>query len=414
MELNEALMAALKAREDRVNAAISLQETDRVPFVPKLGTFIAESYGLNNYDFMRDVRNIIPCMKQFLGEFSPDMVWPIATYSLGACELLDPEYIRFPGQRHNLPLTSPFLIIDGTYMEDDEFDEFLRDPSYFLMNKVFPRKHKGLAALSKIYPREVYDQTIMAELAAFGDHEVQEALRKLMSAGDMAAQRRDEMRCVAEVVEGMGFPMRGGAILTPFDVYADSLRGFVQSLMDVIEYPDEVLAVIDRIGEMNIDRAVANAKARGDKSIFIPLHAGGDEFMSPANYEKFYWPWLKRLIEKLVAVDITPMVFCEGKYNTKLEFLTDVPKGKVVYMFEQIDLKRAKDILDGTACICGNFPSTLLTIGSKQRIIDETKRILDIAAPGGGFIMDCSIILDTANLENFRVWQETTFEYGKY
>lgn len=212
----------------------------------------------------------------------------------------------------------------------------------------------------------------------------------------------------------MGFPMRGGAILTPFDAYADSLRGFIQSLMDVIEYPDETLAVVDRIGEMNIDRAVANAKARGDKSVFIPLHAGGDEFMSPDNYATFYWPWLKKLITKLVDAGITPMVFCEGKYNTKLEFLTDVPKGKVVYMFEQIDLKRAKKILGGTACICGNFPSTLLTIGTKQQIIDETKRILDIGAPGGGFIMDCSIILDTTNLDNFRVWQETTFEYGRY
>ena len=412
--MNETNTVAYNARVARVEAAISLKEADRVPFVPKLGTFIAESYGLNNYDFMKDVRNLAPCMKKFLSEFSPDLVWPIATYSIDACDILEPEYIRYPGHRHNLPLSSPFQILDGTYMGDDEFDEFLQDPTYFLISKVFPRKYKSMSAISKIYPREVYDQTIMAELGAFGAPDVQDALRKLMQAGDLAVKRRSEMKCVADVVEGMGFPMRGGAILTPFDAYADSLRGFVQSLMDVIEYPDETLAVVDRIGEMNIDRAVSNAKARGDKSIFIPLHAGGDEFMSPDRYAKFYWPWLKKLITKLVDAGITPMVFCEGKYNTKLEFLTDVPKGKVVYMFEQIDLKRAKDILGGTACICGNFPSTLLSIGNKQQIIDETKRILDIGAPGGGFIMDCSIILDTTNLDNFRVWQETTFEYGKY
>lgn len=407
-------MDAYKARTERIEAAISLREADRVPFAPKLGTFVAESYGLNNYDFMKDVRNLAPCMKKFLSEFSPDLVWPIATYPLDACEILQTEYLRYPGIRHNLPLTSPFQVVDGTYMEDDEFDEFLQDPTYFLISKVFPRKNKSMAAISKIYPREIYDQTIMAELGAFGDPDVQDALRKLMLVGDIAVKRRSEMKFISDMVGDMGFPMRGGAILTPFDVYADSLRGFVQSLMDVIEYPDETLAVVERIDAMNTDRAVANAKARGDKSIFIPLHAGGDDFMSPDNYARFYWPWLKKLITKLVNAGITPMVFCEGKYNTKLEFLTDVPKGKVVYMFEQIDLKRAKGILGGTACICGNFPSTLLTMGSKQQIIDETKRILDIGAPGGGFIMDCSIILDTANLENFKVWQEATFEYGKY
>ncbi len=412
--MTPAAMDAYKARTERIEAAISLREADRVPFAPKLGTFVAESYGLNNYDFMKDVRNLAPCMKKFLSEFSPDLVWPIATYPLDACEILQTEYLRYPGIRHNLPLTSPFQVVDGTYMEDDEFDEFLQDPTYFLISKVFPRKNKSMAAISKIYPREIYDQTIMAELGAFGDPDVQDALRKLMLVGDIAVKRRSEMKFISDMVGDMGFPMRGGAILTPFDVYADSLRGFVQSLMDVIEYPDETLAVVERIDAMNTDRAVANAKARGDKSIFIPLHAGGDDFMSPDNYARFYWPWLKKLITKLVNAGITPMVFCEGKYNTKLEFLTDVPKGKVVYMFEQIDLKRAKGILGGTACICGNFPSTLLTMGSKQQIIDETKRILDIGAPGGGFIMDCSIILDTANLENFKVWQEATFEYGKY
>ena len=75
--LTPAAMDAYKARTERIEAAISLREADRVPFAPKLGTFVAESYGLNNYDFMKDVRNLAPCMKKFLSEFSPDLVWPI-------------------------------------------------------------------------------------------------------------------------------------------------------------------------------------------------------------------------------------------------------------------------------------------------------------------------------------------------
>ena len=43
-----------------------------------------------------------------------------------------------------------------------------------------------------------------------------------------------------------------------------------------------------------------------------------------------------------------------------------------------------------------------------------TKRMLDACAPGGGFVMDCSIVCDHFKEENFNAWYETTLEYGKY
>jgi uroporphyrinogen-III decarboxylase len=144
------------------------------------------------------------------------------------------------------------------------------------------------------------------------------------------------------------------------------------------------------------------------------MHAGTDEFMSPSDYEKFYWPGLKRTIEAIIDAGMIPYVFCEGKYNTRLEVLRDVPRGKVVYLFEQVDIKRAKKVLGDVACICGNISSTLLAHGKPEQVIEKTKELIDICAPGGGFIMDCSIIVDTATHENFSAWRDTTFTYGVY
>ena len=183
--------------------------------------------------------------------------------------------------------------------------------------------------------------------------------------------------------------------------------------MDIKLYPDEAKAVVDRIEQMNTERAIAAAKARGDKFMFIPLHAAGDEFMSKEDYAEFYWPGLKRTIEKLVAAGITPYVFCEGKYSTRLEFLKDVPKGKVLYHFEQVDMAEAKRILGDTACIAGGFPTSLLTFGSKQQVIDECKRLIDICAPCGGFIFETSSGLDICKRENVEAMFETVREYGK-
>jgi uroporphyrinogen-III decarboxylase len=83
-------------------------------------------------------------------------------------------------------------------------------------------------------------------------------------------------------------------------------------------------------------------------------------------------------------------------------------------MFEKVDIARAKKVLGDTACICGNFPTTDLSFGSKESVIEDTKRMLDICAPGGGFIMNCSIVLDNYKEELFDAWYETTMKYGAY
>ena len=142
------------------------------------------------------------------------------------------------------------------------------------------------------------------------------------------------------------------------------------------------MACVERIADMSIDRSVALAKAKGERFVFIPLHAGVDDFMSTDDYEKFYWPGLKRLITAIIDAGMTPYVFCEGKYNSRLEIISDVPKGKVVYMFEQVDMKRAKEIVGKVACIGGNMPTSVLVFGKKEQVIDETRKLIDICAPG--------------------------------
>lgn len=405
---------AYAARMERMKTTIALGQADRVPFMPQVSDFVATAYGLSQYDMMKDLRNVIPCMKKYLSRFEPDLVWPVFNYGIDSCELLGAGYIRLPGPTHGLPRNSGFQMLDATYMEDDEFDEYLMDPTYFMLTKVLPRKYKALEPLSKLYFREVYDLKILTELATLAHPDVKGAIETLLQGGQLILKQLKQNGELNACIKDMGFFSFGATTHAPFDLYADCLRGLIQGVMDIKMYPDEVLAVTERIEQMNNDRFIANAKARGEQFVFIPLHAGGDEFMSRDDYATFYWPGLKRTIEKIVAADMTPLVFCEGKYNTRLEFLKDVPKGKVIYMFEQVDIVKAKKTLEGTACVCGNFPTTLLITGTREQIVEETKRMLDTCAPGGGFIMDCSSTITNCKMENFETWYETTMLYGVY
>ena len=404
-----------KAKVDRIAKTVALEEPDCVPFAPFFNGYYQLGYGIHNYEVMMDFRNIIPGISEYLEELDPDALAVAGLYGIPTLEAMGTQFIRWPGKDWGLGLDALFQHLDGTYLLDDEFGEYLQDPTHFTLTKLLPRKHKNMEGLSNLYLREAFDTCFFNDLALIGMPAVQESLSFLMQAGKAQAKRAQELGEVMKFINQTGYPtLVQGTMCVPFDAYADSMRGIVRAVEDTVEFPDELAAVLDRITEMNVDRILDIYAARGAKRIFIPLHCGVDEFMSNASYERFYWPGLKACIDGIIARGMEPYIFCEGKYNTRLEFLADIPKGKVIYCFEEVDIKRVKEIVGKTACICGNLSSTLLLSGTKEQVEYATKEQIDILAPGGGFIMNCSLILDNANRENMKVWREVTASYGVY
>ena len=402
-------------RLQRVKSAAAFEKTDRVPIAPKIGSLYASAYGLNMYDVMVNTRLFEDGVKQFFDQFQPDMAWAPLTYPILPMETLNTQYIRWPGGGFGIPLNKGFQILDGCYINDDEFGELVFDPTNFFMTKLYPRKLKALQGFSKINLQYPIEFSTFINLACFADPEVKNTLLTVMHAGDQVGKWFGDLMYMTGLIEGMGFPVGAKfAVNCPFDMFADNMRGIIKVLMDMHERPDELMEVIDKLEVISINNAVNTIRATKAEFCFIPLHNGVDEFMSRENYIKFYWKGLRNLIDAIIAEGCIPYIFCEGKYKTRLDIIADVPKGKVVYMFEETDIKLIKDIVGKTACICGNLDTATLMFGSKQQVIDDTKRMLDIAAPGGGFIMDLSIVMDECNLENLEAYFETTLKYGTY
>ena len=80
----------------------------------------------------------------------------------------------------------------------------------------------------------------------------------------------------------------------------------------------------------------------------------------------------------------------------------------------EVDMARAKKELGNIACIAGNFPYQKLARGTKDQVIDEAKRLLDIMAPGGGYIFDLDGGMYGMPEENLEALYQTIKEYGKY
>ncbi len=396
----------------RVDQAVALQEPDRVPFIPTWNNFYQLEYNVSFGESMRDPMTMMAAVDHVMDRYEPDLLYLPTTFPSPAMNRAGALYSRYPGEFHNLPDNVPYQYLDKQFLEDEDYDKFLKDPTWFMF-KLLAKKYKNFFGLEMLNPYAMNNSAIYS-LAPLGIPPVQASLQAMMETGSLVMENLDKMTKMSMHAVERGFiPFGTATCMCPFDEFGDHVRGIMEACMDCIEEPERLAAALE-ICEQHIPTFIANAKMQHAKYLFVPLHCGPDDFMSVENYEKFYWPGLKKVLMAAIEADMTPIVICEGKYHTRLEILADVPKGKVVYFFEDTDLVKAKKILGDVACIGGGMPTEYLMMGDKQRVIDHTKKMIDLLAPGGGFIMTNTMAIDQVKTENLEAWKDTLFDYGKY
>ena len=148
---------------------------------------------------------------------------------------------------------------------------------------------------------------------------------------------------------------------------------------------------------------------------FIPLHRGSDGFMSLPQFEKFYWPQLKEMIVTLVDNGIYVVPYYEGVWDKRLEYLTELPKGKTGGMFQSSDIFKVKEVVGDTMCIIGGMKNSLLQSGSVAQVREFTQKLCEEVGKGGGFIMSTEVgELEDCNPELIAAWMDATREFGVY
>ncbi len=413
--MDDITKAKFEEKSRRLEKVRSLQEPDVVPFAPLTGYYPAYAYGISYYEVMMDPRNAIPGIKSYIRDFDPDICNVVSAYSINACEASGAEFIRWPGPQFGINNYTSFQIVDKEFIEDDEYEDFLKDPTYFLYSKILPRRHSKLSGFADIDLRCVSSTGAFDLLSRMAKPGVKESFLDAIKAGEQMAQfneRFSEMENA--IIEAGAHRFADCLAFAPYDVFSDDYRGMINTIMDIKTRPEQLDEALEYMTAVTIERTVKDIKENGLKRVSIPLHAGVDEFMSPADYEHFYWKGLKKLVLAIIDAGATPLLFCEGNYSSRLDVISDVPKGKVEYLFEKCDLKEIKKKIGPVGCFFGNFPNALLLTGTEQQVIDHTKYMLDICAPGGGFLMNCGIALDNADRKNMEAWREATATYGKY
>jgi len=201
----------------------------------------------------------------------------------------------------------------------------------------------------------------------------------------------------------------------PFDYLGDTLRGTKGIMTDMYRRPDKVLEAMDVVADASIANVVDTLNATRGLTALFPLHKGADGWMSEKQFDTFYWPPLKKVIDACVDEGILVTLFAEGSFNTRLERVNEFPKGAVHWIFDRTDMALAKRVLGGSCCISGNVPSSILAAGTPGEVKEYCRKVIGICAPGGGYILTPGTAdLTEARPENVRAMMEAAREYGVY
>jgi uroporphyrinogen-III decarboxylase len=305
-------------------------------------------------------------------------------------------------------------------MKEDEYDIFLRDPTDFTLRYYLPRVCGALEPLAEFPPIWASSGYSVsgAALDMFLRPEFQEVARRLVAAAEGQRRWRDAMAGFEDELAATGFPrlaMTAGVGGSPFDAVSDFYRGMRGSMLDMFRRPEKLLAVCEKVFEMRM--AAAEGAPRPGPGLhlhFMPLHRGATSFMSKEQFERFYWPGLKKTILAAIDMGYTPMPFFEGHFGDRLEYLLELPKGKVLCHFEHTDMALAKKVLGGHLCIMGNVPSSLIQIGTTTEVEDYCKKLIEDCAEGGGYILTHGSALDEAKPQNVKAMVDSVKKYGWY
>lgn len=254
-------------------------------------------------------------------------------------------------------------------LEVEEYDEFCKDPMTFMMEILMPRLYTAL------------DTT---------------PARRAMVIAEAVKANYDHMAIIGGIMkqinEKYGYAKgAGGRSTAPFDYLADFLRSFSNINKDTRRCPEKVLEACDALVPLMLREGLGTdpASLPSFYRISIPLHMGS--FLNNKQFEKFWYPSMKKVMDGLVKYGHGVDLFVEDDWMRHMEFMNSFT-GSIRYQFEYGDPVYIKKLFSentpagSTHIITGFYPINQLQFGTKEQVIDKAKELIDILAPNGGYI----------------------------
>ena len=202
------------------------------------------------------------------------------------------------------------------------------------------------------------------------------------------------------------------------------LLGMEDALMMMYEEPEVVHAVLDHLVDYYYECNRRIFEAAGD---VIDIAFMGNDLGSQTGplisvplFEEFFVPRFKKLCDLAHSYGLYTQMHVCGDFHQLIPCMKEAGIDAVQSLQPvnpQMDAYYLKANLGGEVIFNGCIDSVnKLIYGTEQECVDETRRVISIMKPGGGYILSPShdYLLEMTPVENVLAMYDTCYELGAY
>jgi len=202
---------------------------------------------------------------------------------------------------------------------------------------------------------------------------------------------------------GKASPLRSSALLhfPPFETLSGA-RQLTKFFRDLRRQPDKVKAVLEIMEDYFVAKTIQDLqKAPPSSFAFVGGTRCGSGFISAQVFERFYFPFYRKLIPAMEAIGVKAWLHMDNDWSGFLHYFREFSKGQCIWAADQMtDITKVKEVLGDRMCITGNLPAAMFSIGTPDESYRKTRELCELMGKSG-FIMaaGCSVPID-AKREN--------------
>lgn len=389
--MDESKQKLYNERLGRYLAAIKRKPIDRVSTSIPVGSYADAISGYTVQELMYDPQKAEERSVGFLKQYPEIDTFSAGFGSTVNFDIVNSRLYRIPGR--DIDPTSIRQFNEDEWMKADEYREFIDDPIGFRMNTYFPR--------------------ILGEYENRGS--TRSYIAFLKAGMEQGTARQLSRQINTRVVNEFAIPPSSqGIINAPFDTLTNLFRGLHGIMRDMFRQPDAIIEACEAILKQNLVSCVGMADPKKQLPVWIGATRAG--FLSPKQFEKFYWPTFYDGLRALINAGWTVRVFLEGNWNAHLDHLAEFPKGSVLFDLDnETDIFAAFEKFGDKNVISGGIPTDLLILGTPEEVRQRVKMLIETVGKDGGWIPNSGGSIPAGcKPENFQAMLDAVKEFGVY
>lgn len=347
-----------ESRKENLLKAVNRQNPSAIPILANTAQGVVAYANTTYTEAIESVDKFVPAMTKIFDDLYTDSYINMNAYVYPKTA----KDMRGLAQMYIGPDGITVEHVARPMMQAEDYPAFIADPDGFRKNVLLPRMfpflfEEGLEK-AKACMERYYEEVLYMEM--------------LNGSVDEVLKEKYGLISIISSVCPLGSPLD-----TIFDYY----RGFKETTLDLRRNKKQLKDACEAVwAGMDPLEEMAEIFPFVGQAPHIPT------YLNPKQFQEFYWPYEKTIIENVHRNGGKCIIMTEGKWMHLFDFFREVPKDSCIFMIDDDDIFEAYDKIGDWQCIAGGAKLAKLMMQSKQENIDFAKRVIDYCAPGGGFI----------------------------